>query len=414
MLVNDKFTFHNIPNIGSIQNLLQIMKRQGVKYRWFDKNSLEIDSRNVKKIKTLKRDLFYYTSGSVSLIPILASRFGKCIVEKNIEDNNYGGCKIGSRTFQQIIDSSKDLGIDCKETEKEYTFSIVSNAPFICNVPVSSYTVTVNAVYAALFRKGESRIVNFTKEPIFEDVLTAIISTGADIEVRNKELIIKGGKKLGRIDYNNVSDRHEFATWVSAGLSTNSNLLINGVDYERMKLKQLEKVIKSMNIDLEFENNCCKIIPQLKKIQPTTIEAGRYPDFQTEWQVVFSPLLTQVGGKSRVVELLYPDRMAHWKEMKKMGIKSKLSQSIKSPLFAPADEKERITPNVVEITGPQSLYGAKVPANDVRAGAALIIAGLLAKGKTEITGIDQIERGYEDIVERLQKLGVDIRYVSER
>lgn len=411
LLTNAVFTFSNVPDIGSIHNLLEIFKIAGISYKWTEKNSLRIDSRKMKAPGIIPQDLFYYTSAAISMIPILTSRFGKCQVEKNRQDESYGGCKIGSRSFKRYIKTLEEFGIGNKEKENEYEFFIVSKGPFSYHVPVSSYSATANAIYAALFKKGESKIIDYTREPILEFVLEAMRKAGASIKQSKDMLVVKGMEKLHGIEHKNVSDRHDFMTWIFAALSTNSKLMIENVNYEDMRLEQMEKVINNMNIKLKFDKDICLVKPQIKTIRPQNIKAGRYPDFQTEWQVLLSPLLTQVKGSSKVTELLYPDRMKHWKELRKMGVKVKLERSEKAPLL-PSDQKEKTTPNVAEITGPQKLHGAKVHANDVRAGAALVIAGLLANGKTEITGIEQIKRGYEDIKKRLKSLGVKIDIVS--
>jgi UDP-N-acetylglucosamine 1-carboxyvinyltransferase len=407
LLINDKFTFTNVPRIGDSSNLLEIIKLHNVKVKWIDKHKVALDSTNMKKCPLIPKELFYYTSGAVFLVTILTSRFGECNIEKHPERKDYGGCKISSRAFSLIIDTIKSFGIRCQETNKSYHFERKSFQAFDFTVPVRSFSATVNAVFSALFSEGICKISEITTEPDFLDILEAINKMGAGIIKKGNILTVECKRELHGIDYECVSDRNDFMTWLSATLATNSSFELKNIDYKRMGLEQMEKVVKDMNIKLEFSKNSCFVPAQLDTIKPTTIKAGRYPDFQTEWQVLFAPLLTQINGKSKVIELLYPNRMNHWKELEKMDANYKFLDSKIIPKFEPK-EGEKVC-NTVKITGPTKLKGAKVHANDVRSGAALVIAGLVAEGKTEITGVGEIERGYEDLKGRLKKVTVDIK-----
>jgi len=264
-------------------------------------------------------------------------------------------------------------------------------------------------MFCALFRKGVSKLVDFTTDPEFSDVISMLRKMGANIIIRNNVLYINGKSRLKGVEYTTVNDRNDFITLLSAALTTNSQIEICGVDYKRMKLDALDKVAKRMNIRIEYKNRSCIMNTELNKMKTTTIKAGRYPDLQTEWQVLFAPLLTQITGTSRTIELLYPNRMQHWKELEKMGACYEFYKSKIKPEFPHSDSMIKNPPNAVKVFGPIQLHGARVKALDVRAGAAMIIAGLAAHGRTEITNVDQIERGYENIIRRLQSLGANIQ-----
>jgi len=313
--------------------------------------------------------------------------------------------------LDHIIKTLKCLGIYYKETKKEHVFQEISDKPFVYEIPVKSFSASVNATFSALFKKGTSKIIDPTEEAEFYDILDFLKKAGAEIKFQGNQLIVKGKAKLKGTEYKTMNDRQDFATWVSAALTTNSQIEITDIDYKKMRLEQMENVLNNMNISLYYSKDSCLVPSQLISIKPTEIFAGKYPDFQTEWQILFSPLLTQIKGKSRVVEKIFPNRMQHWKELEKMGVKYKYIESKIIPEY-PHTAKGKRPPNAVEVTGPVKLKGAKVEAQDVRCGAALIIAGLAAKGKTEILNIEHIERGYENIVKRLQELGVNIE-ISE-
>lgn len=406
LLTNDKFVFKNIPNIGTSHKMLEIVKLQGGQVKWTSKNTVEVNTKNVKISKTIPADIFFNTSGGIVAIPILASRFGQCKIEKEGERKDYGGDQIGSRKMEAVIKTLKCIGIDFKETKDYLIFNKVSNKPFFYEIPVYSYAASVMAVFCALFNKGISQITKYTSEVEFFDVLELLKKAGAEIDITKEKIKIHGERNIKGVNYTNMSDRHDFATFLSAALSTDSKITLTNLDYEKMKLDALNDVVKQMNIRLKFKNNSCFINSDLSKLKPVKIIAGRYPNFQTEWQVLFSPLLTQVKGKSKVVDTIFTKRMGHWEELKKMGAKFQYFKVKEYP-------EEGNKPRAVKVFGHINLKGAKVTAKDVRSGAALVIAALTAKGKTEITGIEHIERGYEDIVGRFRKLGADIKLTAD-
>jgi len=202
-----------------------------------------------------------------------------------------------------------------------------------------------------------------------------------------------------------MNDPHDFITWLFAGLATNSDIVIEGVEYEKMKLDVLEKILAKMNVDVDLHSPSLILKPQLANLKPVNIFSGSYPMFTTEWQVLISPLLTQIKGESRVVETLFANRMQHWIELAKMGASCSFFKDLKY-------HESEGRPRAVKVTGPQNLQGAEVDARDVRTGAALIIASLIANGKTTINNSEHIDRGYEAVHEKLKKSGVSVYIIS--
>ncbi len=400
LLTNDRFVLKNIPQIGSIHNLLKIVQLQGASINWTDDHTVEIDTRKVKQPQTIPADLFYYTSAAVFFFPILASRFGKCRVEVVSKRQDTGGDQLGTRTFDRIFNDLNNMGFKITQRKNLIEVRLVSDKPFVYDVPVASFSSSVIAVICALFKDGQSRITNVSGEAEFDDMVNFLIAAGAKIKKHNDQLTIKGKSSLKGIKYENMPDRHDFVTWLSAALTTNSRLKITGVNYQKMKLDALDSVARQMGLALKFHKDECVIRPQLKRLNPVSMIAGIYPEFITEWQVLFAPLLTQIKGTSRVVECVYENRLSHWEELKKMGAEVEY-------FFYPNMQPN---PRAVRIKGPQSLKGAKVDARDVRTGAALVIAGLASHGTTTIENVDHIHRGYERLVERIQGLGGDIKY----
>lgn len=406
LITNDKYNLKMIPRISTINKLLKIVNLQGGKTSWTKENVLEIDTRNVSGSHPIPEDLFYNTSGGINPIPIIASRFGKCEVEINPERKDRGGDQIGSRNLEEIIKTLRLCGIaTSKKSNNILEFKLIDNSGFVFDVPVKSFSATIIALFSALFKKGRSIVKNPTTVAEFSDIINFLISAGAKIKLNKDELIIEGQTKLKGVTYENMPDVNDFITFLSAALATNSELKFLGIDYKKMKLDALMSTTQKMNIQIEFEKNTACVFPQLNKIKPTKILAGTHPLFVTEWQVLFSPLLTQIRGESEVIETLYANRMQHWNEMKKMGANFKF---FIDPNY-PEVEKQ---PRAVKVVGPQELHGSIVNARDVRTGAALVISGLIAKGKTEILEVEHLERGYENLVGRFKLLGADIKLLN--
>lgn len=405
LLSNDISKLENIPNIGSTNKLLEIPKLFGAIIKRKNRNSFVIDTSNLKSSVIIPKEIFYYTSGAIHAIPIIASIFGSCKVEIDPDRFDTGGDQLGSRKFEYVIQNLQDGGFDYVRKGNVVEFIKVSNKPFIYEVPVRSFSASVNTLICALFKSGKSTIKNVTGEAEFEDIVRFLQKAGADIKKVNQDLIIKGPVKLKGINFRCMYDRNDFATFISAALTTDSEITIRNVNYKRMKLESMQPVLDKMNIRLEFKKNSCVIKSQLTNIKPANILAGMYPRFQTEWQVLFSPLFTQIKGQSEITECIFTDRMRHWDELKKFGA---IYEYFKTPKFP---EKDRC-PRAVKVVGPAKLKGAQVQARDVRSGAALLIAGLAAHGTTEVSGVEHIERGYEDIIKRFQSLGADIKCIK--
>lgn len=406
LISEGEYLLKNIPRIGSIDNHIRLIKAQGAKVKWMGKNSLKINSKYISKPGLISKDLLYYTSDANKLIPILALKYGKCIIEIDPERSDRGGDQIGSRRFNDIFPTLNDLGIEHKyKNPRHIIFTCTSYKAFKYNAPIPSFTISVLALFSALFKKGKSELSNYTKVKEFFDIIDFLLKAGAKIKILKDKIVIEGPTKLKNVSFTNMYDVHDLVTWISAGLSTNSKLKIIGCQYKKMGLDPLEKIFKEMNAKINLQSSIIDLIPQLDKLKPVKIIAGFYPDFVTEWQVLISPLLTQINGESHVVETLFSNRMQHWNEMAKMGT---VFDYFKHPKYPESEGK----PRAVKVIGPQQLFGAEVEASDVRTGAALIITSLIANRKTKINNIEHILRGYEDIDKRLKFLGVNIKKID--
>jgi UDP-N-acetylglucosamine 1-carboxyvinyltransferase len=406
VLGNSPSLLHNVPRIGTCTNLADLIARHGADREWVGNNSLKISPNKLDPSIVFDEKEFYYTSGAIHLIPVIASKNGKYTVPYPTERGNIGGDNIGSRQIKYVIEQMRNCGIESKRQGDKLVFKSVSNKPFKYEVPVRSYAASLNSLIAALFKKGVSKIINYTTDIEFKSVLKYLQKMGADIEIGKDILTVDGSSELKGAEFTNPSDRNGFGTWVALALASNSEIKITNVDYDAMGLEAMEEVIDEMGAELDYEDSTCIVRKHDWKLKPVNIFANRYPDFQTEWQVVFAPLLTQIDGVSTVTENIYDNRLQHYDQLAKMGAEFEYFKDPRVP------ENEG-TPRAVRVKGPTPLRGAKLRANDLRGGACMVIAGLIAKGESEIFEIEHIFRGYENFVDRLKKIGADIEIVEK-
>lgn len=404
LLANDKFVLDNIPDITSVVSILEIVKLQGADVKQLTRNKISVDTSKLDGSQVISSDLFYHTSGGILFIPILASRFGKCEIILDDLRKDTGGDQIG-RTMSWQESKLEEIGISKTIRKNRAIYSLASKNPFEYEIPGRAFSISVGAVYTALFRKGTSRIYNYCLAAEFDDIVLMLKSMGARITVKKDVILVRGNNRLDGVKYTNMHDKQDFVTFLSAALCTQSKIIIRNVEYEKMKLDCLDGFLKEAGIKLHYDKSAmtCEVIgDKIKDLKPVDLVAAEYPDFVTEWQVLLSPLLALIKGESTVVEGIFPDRMRHWKELSKFGARYEYYKVSGYPEI-------RQNPRAVKIQGPVSFKGANVQGKDVRAAAAMIISALAADGKSKIIDPDgNIDRGYEDLAHRLKKLGADI------
>lgn len=409
LLTNDVSEFSNIPDISSTHNLAELVSIQGGIINWKSKNCIQIDTKAIKKPVKIPQELFYHTSGAIYLNTFLTAKYGYCEIEIDIGRNDTGGDQIG-RKLPQKNDFLESIGITVKSEKNILRFVLKNNKAFTVSVPeTGNFGNSHAAVVSALFKDGTSIIKNTSQVAEFDDFIELLVQMGAQLQKEGDRLIIEGNHKLKGINRECMYDKHDFFTFFSAALTTESSIIIQNVNYKSLKLDCLENFIKQLGANVIFQNNSCVIEKnKINNLKPITIIAREYPQFITEWQVLISPLLAKIKGESSVVEAYHTNRMHHWEQLAKMGA---TYDFFKDPDY-PEDENNN--PRAVKIHGLSTLNGANVSSEDVRGGAAMIIAGLAANGKTVISDPqDHIKRGYENLVLRLNNLGSEIEEKEE-
>ncbi len=387
LLIDGVCTINNLPNISDVQILCKILEKMGAKIVWNTPNEITIDTRNINTTQA-PLDLTSKFRASYYLIGSMLGRTGA------IEVGMPGGCKLGARPIDQHIKGFELLGATV-EVEK----GIIS-AKAKCLTGTSIYMdvvsvgATINVMLASVLAKGTTVIDNAAKEPHIVDVANFLNTMGADIRGAGTDVIkINGVEKLhGNCTYSVVPDQIEAGTFMLAALASKGDLLI-----KNCITKHLECITaKILEIGGNVEDNGDSIrVWYSKRPNKAIIKTLPYPGFPTDLQPQMGVVLSTANGTSIINESIWESRFQYTAELNKMG--AKITSQGKSAIFEGVDE----------------LFGAPVYSTDLRAGAALIIAGVSANGTTEVYNLEHIDRGYENIEEKFRKIGANIKRVNE-
>jgi UDP-N-acetylglucosamine 1-carboxyvinyltransferase len=383
LLCEDEFTIENVPLLRDISTIKKVLEVLGVSLI-IEGNTVKVDTRGAvgyeapyELVKQMRAS--YYVLG-----PLLA-RLGRALVSLP------GGCAIGTRPIDLHIRGLKKLGADISITHgyiDAYGNKLKGNKIFLEGPNGSSVGATINVMTAATLAAGCTIIEGAAMEPEVEDVANFLIKCGAKIKGQGTRRIeIKGVKKLHGCEYKVIPDRIEAGTFAMGAAISRGEVFLKGANIAHLEafINKLKDV--SADIFLEKDGFAVKMD---KDIRSTDIETAPFPGFPTDMQAQFTALLCLSNGVSIVRETIFEDRFMHVSELARMGADIK---------------KER---DCVVIKGVPCLYGTKVMASDLRASAALVLAGLSASGTTEVSRIYHIDRGYENIEKRLSSLGAYI------
>lgn len=387
ILIDGVCTLENIPNISDIRKYYKILEELGAKVELINENKVKIDTRNIKSEVALSDNVKSFRA-SYYLIGALLSKFKYAKVAMP------GGCKIGKRPIDMHLKAFEDLGAEVVYT-KEYVEAkadkLVGTDIVMKKVSVGA---TMNTILSSIYAEGKTTIKNAAEEPHVVDLCNFLNKSGAKITgMGTKTIVIEGVEKLeGDISYSIVPDQIEASTFIIAAVATNGNVKISNCIPEDQKV--LLEILKVMGADIEVGKDYVHVKENNEKVIGTDVETMPHPGFATDIQSQFGVLLSIVEGKGSITEKIWEGRFKYIDELKKMGVK--------------AD----IVDQTAHFEGSSKLYGAKVVAPDLRAGAALIIAGNIAEGTTEVTEIQHIDRGYEKLEEKFKKLGSNIERVK--
>lgn len=385
ILTDEDCILHNVPNLMDIRTMVKILEGLG-KQITFDDGTMVIKATKKCGYIAPYRLVRTMRASFCCLGPLLSRR-------RKAKVSLPGGCVIGVRPVDLHIKGLKLLSADIK-IEKGYCVADGKNMRgshlYLGGQFGSSVLATDNIMMAATLIDGETIIEYAACEPEVESLGLFLQKMGADITGQGSPLLrIRGVKKLGGCEFDIIPDRIEAGTFLAASLATNSPLVIKGAN--PFHLTSAIEVVKEMGAEVQIDNaRSIKITPK-GQLRPVNITTLPYPGFPTDLQAQFMICLCFAKGISLVTEKIYPDRFMHVAELNRMGAGI-----------------QRNGPYAI-IEGKEKLYGAEVMASDLRASAALVIAGMSAEDKTEVFRVYHIDRGYEHIEEKLRKLGAKIK-----
>lgn len=381
-------TLLNIPDILDIHRLCEILESIGAKIK-FENNKVIIDPSQVNSFSP-NESLVRKLRGSIVVMGPLLAKFGEAIFSKP------GGCLIGARPIEDHLDLFSQLGVEI--IEKDDCFHLIGKpkaADIILNK--MSVTATENAIMATVLSPGITTISVAAAEPEIIDLADFLNKMGADISgAGTHNIIIKGVDKLHGVEHSIIPDRIEASTYLIAAIATNSELKIGPVIPGHLSIifKKLWAAGAKFHI-VEEDGKSYIVTEKHGELIAQNIDTRTYPGFSTDIQSPYATLMTQARGESQIFETLYEGRFLFLDELKIMGA-----------------DTEVLSPHVIKINGPSKLKGTEIYSRDIRGGAALIIAGLIASGETIINGIEFIDRGYEKMDEKLRAVGAKIERIE--
>ena len=387
LLIDGVCTIENLPNISDVKKSCEILEGLGAKITWNTPNEITIDTRNIDETEaseelTSKFRASYYIIGS------MLGRKGKISVGMP------GGCKLGARPIDQHIKGFEALGAKVEVGQGKIFASANKLIGTSIYMDVVSVGATINVMLSAVLAEGTTIIDNAAKEPHVVDVANFLNTMGADIRGAGTDVIkVNGVKKLtGNKTYSVVPDQIEAGTFMIAAVASKGEILI-----KNCITKHLEPLTaKLIEMGAQVEDNGDEIrIWADNRPSKAIIKTQPYPGFPTDLQPQMGVALAIANGTSRIIENIWESRFQYTAELNKMG--ANITAQGKTAFFE----------------GVEKLSGSKVYSSDLRAGAALIIAGIIADGKTEIYNLEHIDRGYENIEEKFRNLGAKIERVKE-
>ena len=387
ILADSPVILEGVPDIQDVHSLIEILEIMGATVH-FSNNILEIDPREVVsipmphgKINSLRAS--YYFMGT------LLGKFGEAVVGLP------GGCYLGPRPIDLHVKGFEALGAEVTN-EHGAMYLRTENKGLRGNrifMDVVSVGATINVMLAAVKAKGQTEIENAAREPEIIDVATLLNNMGAKVRGAGTDVIrIEGVETLHGCRHFMIPDRIEAGTYLALAAAVGNGIKVKNVIFEH--LESFIAKLQEIGVHMKISEDEIEVYPS-KELKPANIMTYPYPGFATDLQQPLTALLLMTTGTSEIIDTIYAKRVNHVPELARMG----------------ADIT--VEGNMIIVNGPNKLHGTEVVASDLRAGACLVIAGLLAEGTTTIYNVDYILRGYDHIIEKLTALGASIEMIEE-
>lgn len=387
LLTKEPCQVSNLPLIEDVFKMLKILERMGAKIKWLGERQIEIKCSDIDP-SLIPYDVISFFRGSILFLGPLLARSG------SIKFPPPGGCMIGARPIDTHLDAFSQSGVKISIKNNFYYFEgKLKPQEVILNE--FSVTATENILLSSSLVSGETTIKIADQDYQVQELIKVLKRMGVKIKgLGTHTLKIIGQKRLKGFKYSVIPDPLEAGTFIVATLATKGEVLIKNAELQFLEL--FLKRLKDFGAKFDILGaKLIKVLPSYK-LSMDKVQSLPYPGIPTDLQPELGVLATQAKGPTLIHDPLYEGRLKYLEELNKMGA---------NIIFC--------DPHRAIINGPTQLYGTEIPSLDIRSGAALIIAGLVAKGQTIINNIYQVDRGYEKIEERLQKLGADIKRIKE-
>lgn len=412
LLTDERIVIHNVPKLRDVLALIEVLGSLGVTVESRG-HTLHIQNGTMKKEPRVPLLLGARLRTSSMVLGPLLARYGNGHVP------NPGGCRLGARPINRHIEGLRAMGADITYNSDDGYFHARSSKLHGTTIRFekNTHTGTETILLAAVLAKGRTVIENAAEEVEVDDLISCLNLMGARIQrLAARTIRIDGVSALHGVEYTIMPDRNEEVTFALAAAMTGGDVVVSGSQREYLDAF-LEAFVKAGGMYKAIDETHTRYAAG-KRIKPTDVETAPYPGFMTDWQAPWAVFMTQADGVSTVHERVFESRFSYVAELEKLGAEIDFfSPKVSNPEtfynFNWQDRDEEAH-QAIRIHGPSSLHNGVLSVDDIRAGASLVLAALVASGKTYINRVERIDRGYERIEKRLQALGADIsRTVKE-
>jgi UDP-N-acetylglucosamine 1-carboxyvinyltransferase len=372
----------NLPHLQDITTMLELLNSMGSHINFNENGYIEINSSNID-LPEARYELVKTMRASILVMGPLVAKYGKAKISQP------GGCDIGSRPIDFHLSGLEKMGAEIKSDSKYIYLKADKLKPIEFEFPKISVTGTENLMMAAVFTEGKTTLKNCAKEPEVVELANFLNKCGASIHGAGESTIeITGVDSLGSVEWDVLFDRIEAGTYLVAGAITNGHITVKKIEPKTIQV--LTNKLIEMGVNVSYGENWVEADATSSEITCVDIDTEPFPGFPTDMQAQFMALNTIASGSCTIEETVFENRFQHVSQLRKMGADIVLSK------------------NKAFVKGVPNLVGSEVKASDLRASASLVLAGLVGKNRTQIDNIYHIDRGYECIEEKLNKLGADI------
>lgn len=408
LLLDQEVTLKNIPRINDVDELMHLIRSLGAKAEFTDNHTVVVDGR---KLTANKVDLLHASKIRVSfmLFAPLLHKFKECMVP------NPGGCRIGARPINRIVEGMRSLGITVDyDSETGYYRAEMKKKPSGgFKFPKETHTGTELLIMLSVFGKNKIILENTALEPEIDDLIKFLNLSGAKIQKEGKRILINPVDELSiSRPFEIISDRNEAITFATLALASKGEITISALEAENIRsfIQKMQAI--GAGIDVSLKNSVRFYYQGVLK--SSQIHTSPHPGFMTDWQPNWAVLMTQAKGESVIHERVFENRFSYVEELRKLGADIDF---IKIPVTNPAEyfffnfDPNKKYNQAVRIRGPQDLHGGALKIGDLRAGATLVIAALVAEGESVVNGASILERGYENFIKKVSQLGGNIHKI---